>query len=374
MMTDPFDHTPWMLQTLHETERAQRLESILVVGQAIAREMNLDRLLSDILPLISRAMGCDRTTIFLIDYDRREMWSRIAEGVERIRCPLTGSLAGFVATTGETVNIADAYADPRFDREIDRQTGYRTRSLLAMPMRNHQSRVIGVVEVLNKKDGSFNREDQEVLEVLAAMVAQQIENASLYEQSQRSFTSFIEALSAAVDAKDYATSGHSIRVGRYAKMIGRELRVTEHDIQRLHIAALLHDIGKIGVPDDILCKPSGLTPEEMKIIRGHVGTTWRILTRMTFPDGFGDIPRIASQHHERVDGTGYPEGLPSERIHPLGKILAVADFYDALISERHYRKPVPQQEVRDMLRQRAGTWFDPDVVAAFERAIDKEEE
>src|SRR3990172_3418366 len=105
-MTQPFERFPWMLQALKESTRAERLESILIVGQAIAREMNLDRLLSVILPLISRAMECDRTTIFLIDYDRREMWSKIAEGVARIRCPLIGSLAGYVATTGEIVNIA----------------------------------------------------------------------------------------------------------------------------------------------------------------------------------------------------------------------------------------------------------------------------
>jgi HD-GYP domain-containing protein (c-di-GMP phosphodiesterase class II) len=178
--------------------------------------------------------------------------------------------------------------------------------------------------------------------------------------------STVEALAATVDAKDAYTRGHAGRVSGYAAAIAAALDLPAADIARIRQAGLLHDVGKIGVPDAILLKPSGLTDEEFACIKEHPAIGERILQGLPF---LGAILPAVRHHHERWDGRGYPDGLAGAAIPPDAAILAVADSLDAMTSSRTYRQALPVAEAIRRVREGAGTQYDPRIVAAFDRAL-----
>ncbi len=167
----------------HQLERMRRrMEAIQEIGTALGSTLNLDRLLRLIMSKITDLMAAERSTLYLLDEDRRELWAKVAQGAEdrEIRIPVGEGLAGWVAKTGQSINIKDAYQDPRFSNTVDEQTGFRTYSITCQPIRNHRRKIIGVVQVLNKRDGYFTVEDEQLLAALAAQAAVSIENSKLY--------------------------------------------------------------------------------------------------------------------------------------------------------------------------------------------------
>ncbi len=346
----------------------QRLHSLLDVTQTLSSVIDLDTLLFKIMDVVKINLEADRCTVFLLDKKRNELWSKVAMGVKtEIRFPANKGIAGFVATSGEVLNIPDAYADYRFNPEIDKKTGYKTRNMLTMPMRDKQNEVIGVFQVLNRKGGPFTAGDEELLAAISSIAAAAIENAILYQEIRKSFVSFIETLSTTLDARDYITSGHSRRVTLYAVQIARLMRLEPAEINRIRYAALLHDIGKIGVPEIVLFKNKKLSDEEYEIIKRHASLSKSILSKIHFQKGLQDVPAIASAHHEKIDGTGYPDGLKGDEIPLGGKILAVCDVFDALTSRRQYRDRMEIEKVVGILEKESGTAFEPFVVYQFKQ-------
>jgi len=177
----------------------------------------------------------------------------------------------------------------------------------------------------------------------------------------------LTALARAIDAKSAWTAGHSERVTNLALKLGRAMGLPAESLELIHRGGLLHDIGKIGTPLTVLDKPGKLEPEEMQIMRDHVNIGVRILEPI--PCLREALP-IVAQHHEWLDGSGYPAGLAGENICLLARVLAVADCYDAMVSDRPYRKGLPQQQALEILRQRSGTQFDPAVIEVFMRLTD----
>ena len=342
--------------------------SLLRVGQAMAAERDLEKLLEVIKTQTEEALDADRCTVFLYDIDKNELWSKVATGldtVEEIRFPAHLGLAGYVAKTGEVLNIKDAYADPRFNPEIDRRTGYKTNNILCMPMRNRQMDIIGVFQVLNKADGAFEKSDEDLLATIASSGAVAIENATLTKEMKFSFDSFVKTLSSTIDARDPITAGHSERVAEYSILIGEQMEMAKPDIEALKYASLLHDIGKIGIREDILKKDGRLTEKEYRHIQKHVYYTHEILKNVHFERHLMSVPEIAASHHEKMDGTGYHRGLKGEDIPLSGRILAISDVFDAITSRRHYRARMPFDRVLSILKKDAGTHFDPDCVESF---------
>ncbi len=338
---------------------------LLKVASTISREMQLDKLLRVIMDEVKNVLQCDRCTVFVLDRERNEIWSKVAHGEKEIRFPAHLGIAGHVVTTGRVINIPDAYADDRFNPNIDKQTGYHTQTILAAPMRNKLGEIIGVFQTLNKFEGHFTTEDEETLDAISALSATQIENAQLYENQKKTFDSFIETLASTIDARDPLTAGHSQRIMLYAAELARVLHLSEKEMEVLRISALLHDYGKIAVRESILTKEDRLTETEYKHIRNHAAYTKSILENINFSGALRQVPLIASSHHERIDGTGYPAGLVDEQIPKLSKILAVVDVFDALTSKRHYRTRMPFHEVMQTLSAGIGTQFDPLYVNAF---------
>ena len=180
-----------------------------------------------------------------------------------------------------------------------------------------------------------------------------------------------EAFASAIDAKDGNTYGHSHRVGELAMALGSQLHLETPQLAELQVAAHLHDVGKIGIPDAILNKAARLTTEEFAVVQRHPVIGWQILRRIS---SFQQVARIVRHHHERFDGTGYPDGLRGEDIPLASRLIAVADSYDAMTSMRSYRKAVSAKEAWQELCRCSGSQFDPEAVKAFRAVAQREKE
>jgi putative methionine-R-sulfoxide reductase with GAF domain len=260
--------------------RVEKLTSLLDVAKALTAERDLDTLLKMILGEAVRVVNADRCTLWIVDQDRNELWTKVAHGMgaDRIRIPLGVGIAGQVASTGKVINIPDAYADARFNRQVDKDTGYRTRNMLGIPMRSHNGDVTGVLQALNKLDGSaFNNEDEELMLALGSNAAAAIENAILYEEIDRLFEGFVKASVVAIEARDPTTSGHSERVALLTIGIAektdrtdsgpfKDVTFTREDMREIRYAALLHDFGKVGVREHVLTKAKKLYPGELEVV------------------------------------------------------------------------------------------------------------
>ena len=225
---------------------------------------------------------------------------------------------------------------------------------------------LGILAVDNlKSKRPLVQSDVSLLMGLAPMIGISIRNAKLHEAQSSQFSSFLKVMAASIDARDPLTAGHSEKVTEYSEEICVELGLSPADREMIRVAALLHDYGKIGVPDAILKKNGKLSELEYEIVRTHCHKTRDILEQVNFEGIYRQVPEIAGAHHEKVDGTGYPKGLKGKDI-PLGaKIIAVADFYEAVTSQRHYRDPMLMEEAFRLLREGSGSHFERHIVEAL---------
>jgi putative nucleotidyltransferase with HDIG domain len=347
------------------------LDTLLDVTRQLMTLTNLDALLRVIADATVTMVGAERATIYMIDRERQEYWSQVAtgDGVGEIRFPLGVGIAGIVAQTGDTISLADAYTDPRFNAESDRRTGFRTRSLLTLAMTGHDGAVIGVFQAINKKDGEFSIEDELTLGSLASSAAVAVENAQLVNAQKRLWLSLIETLATTVDARDQQTAGHSKRVTRYAAVIGAEVGLSVEELERLQAGALLHDYGKIAVRDRFLQKPDKLDDAEFEYMKAHAEKTAEFLSHLEFPPDMREVPQIAAQHHERMDGTGYPRGLRGDAILLGARIVAAADVFDALTAPRYYKPAYALGKTIELMDGMSGPHLDPAVMGAVHRAL-----
>ncbi|HMY04975.1 MAG TPA: HD domain-containing phosphohydrolase, partial [Candidatus Obscuribacter sp.] len=255
----------------------------------------------------------------------------------------------------------------RFDPAVDKQTGYKTRSVLCVPMRNREGTVIGVFQVLNKLSGPFTSEDEDWLEALTAVAAGLIEQAQAYAEIERFVDKTLEVLAQTIDKRDPLTAGHSVRVTNYSLILGTAMDVVSQELDVLRYSAMMHDYGKIGVPEEILWKDGRLTPDEYAKVQKHASITYELLINLPFTKRLQAVPYVASCHHEKLDGTGYYRGLKGEEIPFLSRIIAVADVFDALTSVRHYRNRMPVEKVAEILESGKGNHFDGRCVDTFNR-------
>jgi HD-GYP domain-containing protein (c-di-GMP phosphodiesterase class II) len=225
---------------------------------------------------------------------------------------------------------------------------------------------------LNKIDGVFTKNDEDLLVAIGGSASIALENAQLFDQQlqmyceqQLLFESFIDTLATSIDARDKITAGHSTRVRMYSGLIAQALGMDKKDISLVEKAATLHDIGKIGIRDSVLQKDGKLTDEEYKHIQEHVRITHNILNKIYMSPDFRIITEMASSHHEKWDGSGYYRHLKGEEITLGGRILAVADVFDAITSKRHYRDKMPIKNVLNIITEGAGSHFDKNIVETF---------
>ena len=353
-----------------ELEKRQTLLSRF--GRLIAAETRLEELLTIIAGEVRNILGADRCSVFLLDAYKGELWTKVAIGLEEkiLRIPMGQGIAGFVAKTGNAVNISDAYRDTRFSQDLDRITGYQTRSLLAVPLKARDGQVLGVFEVLNRSKGSFTDEDEGLLRILATMAASFIENATLYEDLRRSHLETIYRMALVAEFRDQQDTGqHLRRMSRFSGILASGMGMSYKNSEDIRYAAPLHDIGKVAIPDSILRKPDKLAPEEFEEMKRHtiygsqmlVNSESRLLRLAA---------KIAIAHHEHFDGSGYPYGLKGEAIPIEARIVSVADVFDALVSKRVYKGAWTVADALAYIKDQAGKLFDPAVTASMTKSFD----
>lgn len=226
----------------------------------------------------------------------------------------------------------------------------------------------------NRRISQSFKEQNNSLQKQNTLLAKRIEESTknltkLYEDLRSTYMRTIKVLAHAIDARDHYTHSHSENVAKYATLIAKEMHLTPDQIEVLREACELHDLGKIGVEDSILMKPSALTPEEWMNIKRHPDIGAQILEPLTFLDSVIDLVR---QHHEHFDGTGYPQGLKGEGILLGARIIHIADAYEAMVSARSYRKvPLSKDAAIEEIKKYSGTQFDPKVVSAFLKVVDQ---
>jgi HD-GYP domain-containing protein (c-di-GMP phosphodiesterase class II) len=274
-------------------------------------------------------------------------------------------IAGWVAQHGKPLIVNSPGKDPRFFRGVDERTEFKTRNIICVPVKVKE-KVIGVLEAINKRGrGKFDKGDLSLLTSLADQVAIALDNSRLYQELEEMFFQTADSLADAIEKRDPYTGGHTQRVTAYSLAIGKYLQLKPMEKRWLKIASVLHDIGKIGIEDQILKKPERLSPKEFDMIKRHSDIGAKIVEHIRLLKEI--IPGVR-YHHEQLDGKGYPDGLKGDEIPALAKIVAVADTYDAMTTDRPYRKAMDQEEAIKELKRCAGTQLDQDVVMAFIQA------
>lgn len=235
------------------------------------------------------------------------------------------------------------------------------RRLLAVPLQRGND-VLGCLFAVDKQSGDFDSVDSKLLNSIANESAIFLENAVLFEDVHGLMMGLLHSLTSAVDAKDPYTCGHSERVATLSRAIASSLGLEDRQVERIYMAGLLHDVGKIGVPESVLQKPGRLTAEEFEQMKRHPAIGAKILQDV---EQIQDIIPGVLHHHERYDGKGYPHGLAGKDIPLMGRIICMADCFDAMTSTRIYRKAMPLEVTLADLRRCSGTQFDPEVAEAF---------
>jgi len=343
--------------------------------ELINSTIHLDTMLDYLMELAKKITDSEAASVLLIEGDK--LYFASASGtrtsdIKRLYLDKHEGVAGWVLEHGEAVLIEDVSSDKRFSHKADMISGFTTRSILAVPL-DADEKVIGVVEAVNKKNGNvFNDNDIRLLNSLATTAAMAISKAQHYKDLNDLFLSTIKAIANAIEAKDPYTRGHSERIRDYSLVMAGELGMREEEIKNLEISALLHDVGKIGVPEALLSKHGKLTPEEQTEMMKHPVIGAEILS--SIKQLSASIPGI-KHHQERVDGKGYPEGLKGDDIPLAARIIAVADTFDAMTSDRPYREAMPDEEALKELERLVDMQFDTkcvrSIVIAYNRKLIK---
>ncbi|MBI4062915.1 MAG: GAF domain-containing protein [Elusimicrobia bacterium] len=324
---------------------------------------------------VRQILDAERVTVFLLDARKEELFAKSATGlnprtVASLRFEVTQGIAGYVARTGRSLNVKDAYRDRRFDPRFDELHGFRTGSVLAVPLKNSQGEIIGVLEVFNKaRETQFTSEDQGLLELIAGQISGTFEISQLLEQLRRSNLEAIYILAQAAEYRDQEDTAHHLkRISDYSTILARVMGFSAERVEMVRFASPLHDIGKIAIRDSILRKPGRYTPEEHDEMKKHTIFGYEILKDAQSP--LLQLAReVALTHHERFDGTGYPRKLKGDEIPIESRIVALADVFDALSTERVYKPPWPFERVAEHVVGESGKHFDPQVVEVFRQSL-----
>lgn len=362
-----------LLQVVHRALEKVRLEAenlqlkeqvtLLRLSEAVASSLSLDEVLGMVVAAALKEVDADGVELLFRPPGAKELTKRMALGREGPLRPLLANVKQLEVALADAAHVQfqnQPLSDLLRRDATAGSSGIHT--LLSVPLRRGNEK-LGVLNAYSRKTRkAFMPREEKALMVLGDRAATSLEHALLYAGLENTFRETIQGLALALEAKDAYTHGHSENVTRLCGAAARAMQMDEEFQNTLHQAAVLHDIGKIGISSAILNKPGALDPEEYEIIKSHPRMGKRIVEPISM---LAAVVPIIYHHHERWDGKGYPEGLAGTEI-PLGsRLMMVADTYEAMTSDRAYRKGLPHPVAIDELRRCSGTQFDPECVKAF---------
>src|SRR5688572_10465244 len=353
------------------------------LGQEIANTADFEEMLRSSFHLLLGSVAIRRGAVAQYDRQGDTLRTIAVRGFERSEAEIqiAREHARELASLGASLTLADATSEATRFMEEHQNLFASAKIQLLLPLVVHE-RLIGVVLLGEKASGEkFTDEDLETLSALARHIAVGInshhllgevkrkaeENQRLYDGLRTIYKETVRAFAAAIDMKDRYTQGHSVRVGKYSEVIAREMGWGEDEVEGITIAGYLHDIGKLIVDLSVINSPERFSAKDSAEMSKHPAAGYEILAPISHP--YADIPLMARYHHERMDGAGYPDGLKGDQIPAGAKIVTLADSFDAMTTDRPYRKKLPLEDVLQDFRANTGTQFDPAVVCAFCRAF-----
>jgi putative nucleotidyltransferase with HDIG domain len=332
----------------------------------------LKTVLAEVMDRLISLTGAERGFLML-KYPDGKLVVEVARGLDRTdleeeQFAISRTIAYRVAETGQVILTTNAQEDPRFEAQLS-VAAYRLLSILCAPLKI-KDHLIGVIYVDNRvHSGIFRQSDYELISAFANQAAVAIDNARLFDGLQASnqeleiaYQATLEGWVRALDLRDRETEGHTQRVTVLTERLARYLHVEEDAIVHITRGALLHDIGKMAIPDGILMKRGNLSEEERELMRKHPVYAFEMLSPIKFLLPALDIPYC---HHEKWDGSGYPRSLKGEEIPFAARLFSVVDVWDALESDRPYRKGLNRDEIHRYISEQSGIFFDPRIVRAF---------
>jgi HD-GYP domain-containing protein (c-di-GMP phosphodiesterase class II) len=356
------------LETAAETEGLYTwaLEDLFEIARTLSSTLDLDALLKKIGQAAEKLTNAEASSILLLDEDRKHLYFKVATGekggaVKRLTVPVGKGLAGWVAEQWKPVIVNDTARDDRFMKDMDKATGFVTRSILAVPVMLGGD-LIGVCEAINKKGrGEFDAADRNILQNLANFAAVSIVNARLAENQQNFFTNMIEVLTTAIEARDPRTLGHPSRVAELACAIGRRLGIEGQAYRDLYYGALLHDVGMIALNHRVLTDQATIMAQERSVERIHPVLGWELLKDVKMMRG---VLPIVRHHHEHWDGSGHPDRLAGEKIPLAARVICLVEYLEELRLSGVKDPELGPMQVQ-LARNGNGTKFDPKVVEAY---------
>jgi len=369
------DIDQWLIKLKRIDEKGRRLALLSHLSQILNSTLDHKEIRRRAMEAATQLMRAEVGSLLLVNEEKHQLYFEVALGnreeeIKTISLNFGEGIAGWVAQHGKPLVVNSPGKDRRFFKGVDERTEFKTRNIICVPMKV-KKKIIGVLEAINKKGkGQFDKEDLSLLTSLADQVAIALDNSRLYQELEEMFFQTAESLADAIEKRDPYTGGHTQRVTLYSQAIAKYLQLKPLEKKWLKIASLLHDIGKIGVEDDILKKRERLSPEEFNIIKRHSDMGAEILEHVR---QLREIVPGVRYHHEHVNGKGYPDGLRGKEIPILAKIVAVADTYDAMTTDRPYRKAMEKEAAIEELKRCSGTQLDKEVVEAFIQAYQRGE-
>lgn len=366
-------HRQLLMEKVTETDnelarRVERLSILYEISRSASSITGLDTLLLNIMKQVSAAMNNSPGILWLLDESRTILKRQVTVGLDQPE-GIPERIARGEGEVGEAIRDNRVRVCRRPDQPGDSifcklMASEGLTSMVMIPF-SFEDTALGAFTIFFR-DTTPTEDDISLLSAIADQTSVSIKNAELFANQQRIFRETIEALATAIDSRDHYTGGHSYMVTQYSLAIAREMQFNEQETELIWVAGLLHDIGKIGISDNILNKPGKLTEEEMGVIKAHP-----ILGRMIIEsiESLKPAARIVYHHHEHYDGSGYPEGIRGQDIPLESRILQVADIFHALTSDRIYRKAMTLDKAVSVIREEMGTIIDPEIGAIFLRII-----
>ncbi|MFA0740466.1 MAG: hypothetical protein DFNUSKGM_000573 [Candidatus Fervidibacter sacchari] len=358
------------IRAIRERERLELMISLSEVAQQIATSLETEEVLQRILHVALQQARADKVSIMLVDRSTSPPRLRLvaAEGLSpdllSIEVPVGEGIAGQVALTGAPLLI-NAQTIQQFSPSALHYQG--AGSALCLPLKVG-NRVVGVLNLTKlTSDRPFSESDIRLYLVLAAQAALAIENAQLHQKIREGYIAALTSFCKFAETLMPYRQGHSLRVGIYAKRLAEVVGLSKQEAEQLRIAALMQDLGLLKVPKEVLTKPGKLTDDEWQLVKQH--PLWSL--ELVDPPAIltETIELAVRHHHERFDGSGYPDGLKGEQIPLPARLLAVADTFDALCSERPYRPAYSTEQALEEMRRVAGSQLDPELTEAFVQSV-----